>query len=211
MIRGNLIYLAPLLAFLHAPARAAEVVHSADLAGMGGASVAASESNAALTANPSLIALHRRYDLHAHGRLGYDSRGEWGVSAVDARTSRHVALGVIYYGDRSHPELRTSELPGWTEPGVTPSNVKRHHNIVAALAFPLFERRLSFGLSGTVSFFDHDRQGTGSTGNLDAGFGWHATEWLVLGVSGRNLLPIDGIGELPLTAAAPDEEGDDTG
>jgi len=107
---------------------------------------------------------------------------------------------LLYQGDRAHPELRMSELPGWTEPGVVPTNIKRHHDFTLAAATHAFRRRLSIGMSGVLSMYNHDRQGQGTTGNMDFGLAAHASRWLVLGAAGRNLLPIEGVGEFPLTA-----------
>jgi hypothetical protein len=169
---------------------------------MGGTAAAGSLENAAMSTNPSLIALHRRYDFSAHARFGYDAANEWGLSAVDGRTAKWLTLGLMYRGNKTHPALLTTDLPGWTVPGVTPSNVKRRHDVVLALAGHALKRRLAFGLSGSMLFYDHDRLGQGSIGNLDVGLSTHAAKYLVLGVAGRNLLPIYGAGDLPLTGVA---------
>ena len=190
------------LAFVHGAAAAASPVLDAAQAGMGGTAAAASLENAAMTTNPSLIGLHRRYDFSGHARFGYDAATEWGVSAVDGRTSNWITMGLLYRGYKAHPTLTTSDLPGWSIPGATPSNIKRRHDVILALAGHVFQDRLAFGLSGTVLFYDHDRQGQGSTGNMDAGLSAHATRFLVLGVAGRNLLPVEGSGDLPMSGVA---------
>ena len=50
--------------------RAAPEVLGADQTAMGGVSLAADTSNAAITTNPGLLALHRRYDFSAQFGVG---------------------------------------------------------------------------------------------------------------------------------------------
>ena len=199
MQRCKPVFVAGFLAFFHAPSQAAEGVVAANLGAMGGAAAAASEDNAAITVNPGLLALHERYDLHGHFQYGPSAVSQWGASVVDSRTSKWLTLGFYYAGDRGNPPIRTEDLPGWTLPGETPTNLRRHHNLTMGAATHAFQRRLSFGLSGTWAIFNHDLQGSGSTGNMDAGIGARPTDWLDLGVAGRNLVPVDDIGVLPMT------------
>lgn len=199
MQRRKPILVAGFLAFFAPASQGAEAVVGADLAAQGGAAAAASDRNAAITVNPGLIALHDRYDINGQFRYGPDALTQWAVGAVDTRTSRWLSLGLMYVGDRSEPALRTSELPGWTTPGDTPPNVRRHHDFTLAGAVQGWDRRFAVGLSGTFSIYNHDRHGAGSTGNIDAGIGARPTDWLDLGVAGRNLVPVNDVGDLVLT------------
>ncbi len=190
------------LAFFPPAARGAEAVVAANLAAMGGAAVAASEDNAAVTANPGVMPLYARYDLHGHYQYGPDRVSRWGASAVDSRTSKWLTGGVFYAGDVGNPPIAPRDLPGWTIPGQVPSNRRRNHDITAAFAVDALDRRVGVGLSATLALYDHDLGGSGSTGNFDAGIGARPTPWLDLGVAGRNLAPIDDLGLLPTTVAA---------
>jgi hypothetical protein len=182
-------------------AHAAPDVLGADLVGTGGVSQAASRSNAAITTNPGLLGLHDRYDFGA--QFGYGpSRGlHWGVSGMDARTAKDIALGFVYSGDRAEPPLTVDELPGWAVPGADIPNIKRQHDFTAALAGSLFDNRVSIGVGGNVSLYDHDRNGKGTTGNADVGLGLRPTDALTFGFSANNVLPIDPLGERPLQLA----------
>lgn len=64
---------ASITAFVHVTAGAAEVVVPANLAASGGVAVAVPDDNASLTANPGLLGLNDRYDLH--GQVGYGPDG----------------------------------------------------------------------------------------------------------------------------------------
>lgn len=199
MNHRKLVFTAAFTAFFGAPAQAAEGVVAANLGAMGGAAAGHSEDNAAVTVNPGLIALHERYDLHGHFQYGPDAVSRWGASVVDSRTSKTITAGFYYAGDRGNPPIATDDLPGWTIPGETPSNLRRHHNLTLALGTHGFDRRLAVGLSGTWAIFNHDLQGAGSTGNIDVGMGTRPTDWIDVGVAGRNLVPVNDIGVLPLT------------
>ena len=199
MQRCKPVFIAGFMAFFHAPAHAAEGVVAANQAAMGGAAAAASEDNSAITVNPGLLSLHERYDLHGHFQYGPSAVSRWGASVVDSRTSKWLTMGFYYAGDRGNPPIATADLPGWTLPGETPTNFLRHHNLTLGAATHGFDRRLGVGLSGTWAIFNHDLQGRGSTGNVDVGVGTRPTEWLDVGVAGRNLVPIDDIGVLPMT------------
>lgn len=167
----------------------------------GGAAVAASTDNAAATHNPGLLGLHERYDFHGHVLYGPTRGIQWAASVVDGRTSSAFAAGLVYAGDLSHPALSVDELPGWAPPGAEIPNMKRYHDITAALSIPVADRRLSFGVNGTLSIFQHDREGSGTSGNMDVGIGARPVDWLVLGAAGSSLLPQNTLGDRPPTVA----------
>lgn len=175
--------------FVLLTAHAFDRVEESDTLAMGSASVAAPFSNSMIASNPGGLGISKRY--HFSLGFGYGGRGiHWQVGAVDSQTSP-VAFGVTYSGDRYHPPLKEHELPGWSVPDQPIQNRKRTHDVAVGLAVPLLEHRLSFGLGGSISFFDHDRQGKGFTGNLHAGGAVQPVEQLVIGLSARNLLPVD--------------------
>ncbi len=177
-------------------------VLGADLAAQGGVSLAADGSNASITTNPGLLALNQRYDFSAQFGVGPSTGLHWAAGGMDGRTSDAVALGFMYAGDRYEPALATSELPGFWPIGQEIPNMKRQHDFVLALATPIVRDRLSVGLGGYVTIFNNDRDGKGTTGNLDAGLGWKVSDYVTVGASGNNLLPFDPLSERPLTAGA---------
>lgn len=185
----------PLPLQLLAPAHAADVVSGANLSAMGGVGAAASRDNAAITVNPGLLALHPRYDFMGMFRYGPDpgpgSPADlgWGFTAMDARTSDVVALGLSYSGDRYEPVLAERDLPGWTIPGAEIPNDKRFHDFAGALSLAAFQRRLGLGLGVNVTYFDHERQGNGVLFDLHAGIGARPVDWLVIGAAARNVVP----------------------
>lgn len=165
-----------------------------DLA-VGGATAANPTSNASITANPALMGVDERYTFLVGG--GYGDRGLHGtVAALDSKTAP-VALGLAYTYDRYTPALSTAELPGWNVPGQEATNRKRYDDLALGLAFPFADRRLALGLGGAVSFYNHDRQGKGITGNATAGFAWRPDDRVTVGLTGRNLLPVNSPGRDP--------------
>ncbi len=186
------------LAFVHVSAHAADPAYSADLLAQGQAGIAASENNLALLTNPGLVALDERYDFGVSGQIGPVGATQIGVSVVDAKTSKFLSLGFFYVGDKSESPPTVDLLPGWVVPGEAVANVRREHNMALTVGTDAFDRRLSFGITGALSIYNHDLQGKGTTGNLDAGIGFDATHWLVLATTARNLLPIDNAGGMPL-------------
>lgn len=171
-------------------AMAADRVEGSETLATGHNAVANPLSNSAVSANPAAIAVVERYDFSF--AAAYGQRGlHWNVAASDSRTSDAVAFGLTYSGDRFNPPLQTWELPGWSVPGQAVTNEKRNHDLGAALAVPMFGRKLSIGIGGSVSFFNHARQGDGRSGNMSGGITLHPQEDLVIGVSARNVLPLD--------------------
>ena len=185
-----------LLLLAHSSAFALPDVVGADSIGMGSTSLAADRSNAAITTNPGLLALHPRYDFSA--QIGIGPGLHWAVSGMDARTAERVALGLTYSGDRYEPELTVAELPGWVEPGAEIENMKRSHNFAGGLSYAAVEDRVAVGLGGHVSVYNHDRNGKGTTGNLDVGMGLRPTDAFTVGLSGQNLLPFDPLSDRPM-------------
>lgn len=194
------VFFIPALYVLIPQAYAAELVTGAEALSMGGAAVAAPSDNSGITLNPGTIGLEERYDMHGTFRFGPDSGLHWGANAVDARTAPGLALGLAYSGDRFAPPLSDHDLPGWTVPGVEPANRKRTNDFTVALAAPLFDRKLSVGINGSLSMYNHDRIGKGAVWNLGVGAAARPVDWLVIGVSARNLLPLEGLGDQPLAA-----------
>ena len=172
------------------PVHAADVVQGANLLGMGGVGVAAPSDNAGITLNPGTLGLRERFDFHAHGRLGPDLGLQWAGSAMDARTSSAVAVGFAYSGDRYEPPFSNADLPAWVVSDVEPRNRKRFQDFAGAIAVPMLDRRLSVGIGGVLTQFDHDQQGSGSRFDMHAGLGIAAAEWLTLGASVRNFIPL---------------------
>jgi hypothetical protein len=173
-------------------ALADDVGPSAALTATGGVGAAATHENAAITLNPGMLGLARRYDFQAQGGFGVEAGGSWGASLVDARTSEHFAGGLSYTGSVAQPEIRTPELPGWITPGTEIPNRKRYHDFALGGASPFADDRASLGLAANLGYFSHDRQGTGWLFDLDAGLGLTPFRHVVLGLAGRNFLPLAG-------------------
>lgn len=170
------------------PAYAGDEGLGANLIAMGSVGAAASRDNAAISVNPGLLALHARYDIQGQAQYGPYKGLHWGVSGMDARTSKILALGIAYKGDSSNPPLAEVDMPGWWEPDTEIPNRKRYHDVAASFGVPLLDRRLSLGLGGNFSYFDHDRQGDGWTLDGHAGVGIKPVEPLVFGLSLRNFV-----------------------
>jgi hypothetical protein len=176
-------------------AAAAPDVVGADSVAMGSTSLAAHDSNAAITTNPGLLALEDRYDFSAQAGIGPGLH--WAATGMDGRTAENFALGFSYSGDRYEPDLTIDELPGWAEPNAEIPNMKRSHDLALAGAGSIADDRVSFGLGGHVSLYNHDRNGQGTTGNVDAGIGLKPTDFLTVGLAGHNLVPLDVLGDRP--------------
>lgn len=176
-------------------ALALDQVEGADTLAAGSAAVAHPLSNAAITANPAALGLDERYTFSI--AAGYGERGaHWNLGVVDGKTTG-VAMGLVYSGDRYAPDLTVDELPGWQVPGQAVPNRKRYDDVALGLAIPFADRKASLGFGGALSFYRHDRQGKGVTGNLTAGFAARPDDAVAFGVTGRNLLPLDSPGREP--------------
>lgn len=160
----------------------------ANLIAMGGVGAAASRDNAAISLNPGLLALHPRYDMQGQFQYGPHQGLHWGASGMDARTSKILALGIAYKADSSNDPLTEDDLPGWWEPGVEIPNHKLLQDFAVSAAVPIPGRRLSLGVGGNLSYFNHDRQGTGWTIDGLAGIGVRPIDPLIFGLSLRNFV-----------------------
>lgn len=177
-----------MLLLLATTALAADRVEESDTLGMGSTGVAAPHANSMVTANPGGLGLADRYTFSLGG--SYGERGlHWNIGAIDTKTSP-VAFGLIYSGDQYHPPFQEHELPGYSVAGQELTNKKRTHDFAAALAIPLLDHRFSFGLGGSFSYFNNDRQGKGVTGNVHLGLAFQPHEAVNVGLSARNLLPV---------------------
>lgn len=146
--------------------------------------------NSAITVNPALLALEERYDLMGGLTYGPHSYLGWNGTLADSKTSKWVALGVAYQRQKANPELSVDDLPGWLPESYIPSNERLAHDVTIGVATAVWERRVSFGVNGTLASYEHDRHGAGFTGNMDVGLGLRPARLLSIGLVGRNLLPI---------------------
>lgn len=168
---------------------AADRVEGSETLGIGSAAVANPWSNSAVSANPAMLGVNRRYHFGFAG--SYGERGlHWNVTAADSKTTRFLGFGVTYSGDRFNPPLTVDELPGWNVPDQILTNNKRNHDLGLGFAIPMLNHRLALGIGGSLSFFDHERQGKGNTGNLGGGLAIRANDNVFIGLTARNVLPI---------------------
>ncbi|MFT7520621.1 MAG: hypothetical protein ACI9MC_002771 [Kiritimatiellia bacterium] len=163
-------------------------VHTSMVEATGRASAAHSHDNSAITVNPAAIGLSQRYTMEAHA--GYWNGKDWraGITAMDS--TNPIAFGLAYERYHRRTTLSVDELPGWLADGEEVPKQRRYDNITAAVALPLLDNRLSFGVNGTLLVYSHSILGKGTTGDLDLGVAGRPTnEWSV-GVSLRNVLPV---------------------
>jgi hypothetical protein len=163
---------------------------SGAIAGMGGSSVAEPHDNGGLRTNPATAGLTERYDVQAVFRVGPWPGIYWSASAIDARTNDFVSFGLAYDGQLTTLPFLPDELPGFAPTGEAPVNRKQLHDITFVLAAPLLKRRLSLGVNGTLTIFDNDWNGKGTTGNLDLGIAARPIEQLSIGFAARDILPV---------------------
>lgn len=193
-------FLAPALFVAVGAAHATDVV-SAQLAGIGGASLADPRDNSGITVNPATLSLIERYDIQGMFVGGPSGDLRWNASAVDGRTSKLLSFGLAYNGGILSTAFHPSELPGWVPSDETPVNSRQIHDITFGLAAPFFDRKLSIGLNGTLSIFKGDYVGSGVTGNIDLGAATRPVEWVTVGFVARNLLPIADQADIPTALA----------
>jgi hypothetical protein len=172
-------------------ASAADVPRGANLLALGGTGAANPHDNAALALNPGLLGLVERYDFQAQFAYGPTNALQWGLNGMDGRNSA-LAGGFAYSGDRFEPRVRTEDLPGWREVGAEVRNRMRLHDLAVALALPLLDRRLAFGLSSAITWYNHDLLGKGVAFDLQGGVGVRPIDALTFGVAVRNFLPLRG-------------------
>jgi hypothetical protein len=171
---------------VHSPAG---VVAGANVTAMGGVGVAAPDDNVGITLNPGLMGLQRRYDMSGLFSVSPGEGIGWGGTAMDARTSDYIAAGFAYGGERSNPPLTEADLPGWQAEGQELTNIKQFHDLAGAIAVPILERKVSFGVAVSGTYYDQERQGSGWWWNGHLGAAYRPIEALTVGVVGRNLVP----------------------
>lgn len=177
---------APFVATAHA-----QDVYSADLAAVGDAGIAHPRDNSVITVNPAGVGLTDQYDFQVGFTGGFDNQWSWRASAIDGRTSPFLTFGLQYAGALIHPPFHPSELPGWGAANEPLLNRRQDHDITIALAAPLLDRRLSFGLNGTLSILDRQFGRNLVTGNMDVGVATQPVEGVTLGVVAKSFLPVD--------------------
>jgi hypothetical protein len=59
-----------------------------------------------------------------------------------------------------------------------------------AINKPLWDRRIGLGISGTVAGYDFEQSASGTTGNMDVGFGFRPVDFFSFGLAGENILPV---------------------
>jgi len=178
-----------ILMMLAAAAFGAEDPLSPQTVSEGQTSMARVSDLSAIVVNPAMMSLSSDYEGYAFGETNSGDAWRWGVAALDSFTSRAIALGVSYSGEAYEPPLTDADLPGWSASGQDVSNKKRHNDLTFALSTPFAQRRLSIGANLDWSIYDHDRQGQGAEVDLGAGMGWRASQYTLVGVAVRNILP----------------------
>jgi hypothetical protein len=190
----------PTLLLLLSLARADDTP-SAAIAGIGGASVADPSDTTALRTNPAAISLAERYDVQGSFLYGPERDLRWVAAIIDSQTSGFLSFGVSYAGTRTtstpfHPD----DLPPFGITGEELVNVQQRHDVHFSLAAPFLERRLSAGLGGSLNVLVTPWRGQEITGNLTLGVAARPVEWLSLGASFRDVLPVAKQNERPATA-----------
>jgi len=168
---------------------------------MGDAAVAAPRDNTIVTANPGAIALTDQFDVQAGFSGGFDRAWSWNVSAIDGRTNDYVNFGLAYDGRIHFPPFLSEELPGWNPVGDPLLNRREEHDITFALAVPVLDRRLSFGLNGTLSILEGAYADQVITGNMDVGVATQPIPELSVGFVAKSFLPVKEQGRIPGSVA----------
>lgn len=163
---------------------------SSELAGMGGASVAAPADNTSIPISPANIALQSRYDVQASFVGGPDGDLRWAASIVDGRTSKILSFGLMYDGGLLQRALLVGELPGWAPADEQLVSDRQIHDITFALAAPFLDRKLAVGVNGTLSISQGTYVRQGVTGNIDLSFAARPIEEFTVALTGSDLLPI---------------------
>ena len=178
-------------------ALAQDLLHGANIEAVGGASVAHVSDNATITTNPSMLALSERYDFAGalFGQLDGDLG--WNLNAADSTKGR-VGFGAGWTRHVVNPPLTDDELPGWTAPGVTPTNRRTTSVFSVGLAFAPGDRKVSFGLGGSIGSVSHDRLGKQLSADMTVGIGVHPSDVATVGLSVQGLLPVDGPENIPV-------------
>jgi hypothetical protein len=190
---------ASLLLGLVGTASAHEGLQGANIVAMGGASVANHEDNVSIAANPAMMALKPRYDLSGtlFGQL--DGDVGWNLNAVDS-SKGIFAFGAGWERVIINPPLTDVDLPGWTTPGVTPTNRRKTSIFHVGASVSAKDRLISFGVSGTMGTVSHDRLGKQLTGDLSAGIGLRPSQTSSFGLVAHGLLPVESPERIPVSA-----------
>jgi hypothetical protein len=163
---------------------------AANTLAMGFTGVAAPSDNVGITMNPALLAMRDRYDFDGQFAYGAHPHVGWGGSIVDSRTN-DVAFGIGYRRLSANPPFEVDELPGWSPPNARPTNLKRFHEVTGGVAIPTLGRHFTFGVNGTLSISNHERQGKGTSGNMDVGIAVEPAHGLIFGVNAHELVPVN--------------------
>lgn len=180
-----------LSAFLVAPVAQAEDLASAEMAGMGGAGVAAVQDNASTQINPAALAFVSRYDFQLMFVGGPNGDLRWSGAAVDGRTSDRIAFGLAYNGGILNTPFLPSELPGWAPADEELVNNRQLHDITFGLGVPFLKRRLSVGINGTLSITEGKYVGNGVTGNIDLAIAARPVDEFSVGFVASDVLPVE--------------------
>ena len=185
------IFIFASVGLLAMPAQAQDAIVFGPVRGMGGAGSANPTDNSAITLNPATTALMSRYEIQGHFSITKGPDTSFAASITDSKTAP-VTLGLVYQRIRFTGGEDAREWPGWVDTNTEFARRKRYDVVTLAAAYPVLDRKLSFGLNGTLAKYNHDIQGKGLTGNLDVGIAAQPIDGWGIGVSGRNLLPISG-------------------
>lgn len=181
---------AVLLAGLVPSSGYAQQAVSADIAATGDAGIAHTRDNSLIRINPAGIGLEDQFDVQLGFSGGFDREWMWTASAVDGRTSDVIQFGLAYTGSIRFPAFDPVSLPGWGGSQEELTNRLEQHDITAAIAVPLLNRRLSLGLNGTLSVFNQTYRPRLVSGNMDAGISARPADALSIGFVARNLIPV---------------------
>lgn len=179
-------------------ASANEGLQGANIVAMGGASIANPVDNVSISANPAMLSLQPRYDLSGTVFGQLDGDLGWNLNAVDS-SKGIFAFGAGWERVIVNPPLTDIDLPGWTAPGVTPTNRRKTSIFHAAASVGTKDRLFSFGLSGTMGTVAHDRLGKQLTGDLSAGLGLRPSDTSTFGLVMHGLLPIESPERIPVS------------
>ena len=168
-----------------------DIVTFGHVEAMGQAGSANATDNSAITMNPATMALAQRYEIQGHLWITKGPDTSFAVGVTDSKTSL-VALGLVYQRMRFEGGDDSREWPGWVTSGSDYAQRKRFDTVTLAAAVPVLDRRLAFGINGTLAGYNHDVQGKGVTGNIDVGITGRPVDFFNIGIVGRNLLPVSG-------------------
>lgn len=188
----------------------ADETPSARVAGLGGASIADPTDTTSIRTNPAALALLERYDLQGAFLYGPTKDMRWSAGVIDSQTSEWLGFGVSYAGGRTtSTPFAPEDLPPFVVAGEDPVNAVSRHDITLGASVPLLDRRLAFGLGGTLSILERPWQGKEVTGNATLGVAARPADWITLGLAARDVLPIKGQYDRPASMAFGVRGGDE--